>query len=65
MTSLKFDVNLSVDRPDWVKKFVEASCTERAILLSQVMDAYNNGELSVEMSFSEPVVYEPKNEAAT
>ena len=61
MTSLSFNVNLSVDKPEWVRKFMEASCSERAIMFSQVMDAFNDGELSVELSFSEPVANERKD----
>lgn len=58
MISLRFDVNLSVDSAEWPKRFVQASPSERAVMLSQIMDAFNDGEAGIELSFSEPVISE-------
>ena len=58
MTSLKFDVNLTVDNSEWAKRFIQASSSDRAIMLSQVMDAFNDGVGGIELSFSEPVSIE-------
>ena len=58
MTSLRFDVCLSVDSSEWAKRFQQSSPTERAVMLTQVMDAFNDGEAGIMLSFSEPIVSE-------
>lgn len=58
MTSLKFDVNLSVDSVEWAKRFLQSSPSDRAVMLTQVMDAFNDGEVGISLSFSEPVISE-------
>jgi len=57
MTCLKMDVNITIGG-DWCKRFQEASPSERSIMLAGLMDAFNDGQEGIELSFSEPVINE-------
>lgn len=57
--SLQMDLHLVMTTPtgaQWVREFKEASPSVRAVMLSQVMDAFNDGQEGIDLSFSEPVI---------
>lgn len=57
--SLKMDFHLTMTTSNgsqWVRDFKAASPDTRAVMLSQVLDAFNDGQEGIELSFSEPEI---------
>ena len=58
MASIKFGVWIEVELGEWAREFREASPSQRAVMLALAMEAFNNGEPGIMLSFSEPEVNE-------
>ena len=59
---MKMSIWIEVELGEWVKEFKEASTDKRAIMLALAMEAFNNGEPGIALSFSEPEVSGTVNE---
>lgn len=54
---ITMDVQLTFsDNKDWPREFVQASPAVRAVMLSQIMELFNDGQEGIFISFSEPKI---------
>ncbi len=53
--SVEMDIRLTTTR-EWCREFKQASPSQRAVMLSVVMDLFNDGQEGIDISFSEPVI---------
>ena len=55
---MKMSIWIEVELGEWAREFKEASPSQRAVMLALAMEAFNNGEPGIMLSFSEPEVNE-------
>lgn len=55
--SFSMDIHLTTSM-NWVREFKESSPSRRAVMLSQVMDLFNDGQEGIYLSFSEPEIHD-------
>ena len=55
---LVMDLRLSTSSKTWCRKFIEASPSQRAVMLSLALEEFNDGVEGVFISFSEPTYHE-------
>lgn len=54
---ITMDIQLTFsDNKDWPREFVQASPAVRAVMLSQIMELFNDGQEGIFISFSEPKI---------